>query len=123
MWPSSYWRRGLAHDLAASQRLAHLVGVNGFFTALLRSARTRPGCRLEEWWSERRCAREWGEVVRPDGYGVWVDHGASMPFLARARQRHRTPRSPGGQARRVRQARRGRGSPQLGALHLPHTAP
>jgi hypothetical protein len=48
---------------------AHLVGLNGFFTALLRSARTRPGCSLDEWWSERRCAREWGEVVRPDGYG------------------------------------------------------
>ena len=76
------WRRGLIHDLAASQRLAHLVGVNGLFTALLRSARTRSGCRLEEWWSERRCGREWGEVVRPDGYGVWVEHGApSMPFL------------------------------------------
>jgi hypothetical protein len=75
------WRRGLVHDLAASQRLTHLVGVNGFFTALLRSARTRPERRLEEWWSERRCGREWGEVVRPDGYGVWVEHGASVPFL------------------------------------------
>jgi hypothetical protein len=75
------WRRGLVHDLAASQRLAHLVGVNGFFTALLRSARTRSGCQLVEWWSERRCRREWGEVVRPDGYGVWVDAGPSMPFL------------------------------------------
>ena len=62
------WRRTLAHDLAASQRLAHLVGTNGFFCALLRSARTRPCCSLDEWWSERRCAREWGEVVRPDGY-------------------------------------------------------
>ncbi|MDA8276095.1 MAG: replication-relaxation family protein, partial [Actinomycetota bacterium] len=31
------WRRGLAHDLAASQRLAHLVGTNGFFCGLLRS--------------------------------------------------------------------------------------
>jgi hypothetical protein len=75
------WRRGLLHDLAASQRLAHLVGVNGFFTALLRSARTRPDRQLTEWWSERRCGREWGEVVRPDGYGVWVDHGVSIPFL------------------------------------------
>ena len=72
-WPTSSWRRSLAHDLAASQRLAHLVGLNGFFTALLRSARTRPGCALDEWWSERRCAREWGEVVRPDGYGIWTD--------------------------------------------------
>ena len=75
------WRRGLVHDLAASQRLAHLVGLNGFFTALLRSARTRPGCGLDEWWSERRCAREWGEVVRPDGYGIWTEADTSLPFL------------------------------------------
>jgi hypothetical protein len=75
------WRRSLAHDLAASQRLAHLVGTNGLFTALLRAARTRPVCALTEWWSERRCAREWGEVVRPDGYGIWTEHGTSLPFL------------------------------------------
>jgi hypothetical protein len=75
------WRRSLAHDLAASQRLAHLVGTNGFFTALLRAARTRAGCSLSEWWSERRCAREWGEVVRPDGYGVWREAAMSLPFL------------------------------------------
>jgi hypothetical protein len=75
------WRRTLAHDLAASQRLAHLVGLNGFFCGLLRSARTRPGCALCEWWSERRCAREWGEVVRPDGYGIWTEHGTALPFL------------------------------------------
>jgi hypothetical protein len=36
---------------------------------------------LEQWWSERRCSREWGEVVRPDGYGVWVDHDVRVPFL------------------------------------------
>jgi hypothetical protein len=36
------WRRSLVHDLAASQRLAHLVGLNGFFCSLLGSARTRP---------------------------------------------------------------------------------
>jgi hypothetical protein len=75
------WRRRLAGDLAASQRLAHLVGTNGFFCALCRSARTRPGCHLQEWWSERRCAAEWGEVVRPDGYGVWTEHATSLPFL------------------------------------------
>ncbi|MDA8075439.1 MAG: replication-relaxation family protein [Actinomycetota bacterium] len=75
------WRRRLVGDLAASQRLAHLVGTNGFFCALARSARTRTGCRLEEWWSERRCAAEWGEVVRPDGYGVWTEHATSLPFL------------------------------------------
>ncbi len=75
------WRRRLVHDVAVSQRLAHLVGTNGFFCALARSARTRAGCALEEWWSERRCAAEWGEVVRPDGYGVWREHTTSLPFL------------------------------------------
>jgi hypothetical protein len=80
------WRAGLVHDLAVSQRLNHLVGINGFFTALLRTTRTRPGTDLEEWWSERRCAREWGEVVRPDGYGVWAEtdtarHQTRLPFL------------------------------------------
>jgi len=75
------WRRSLVHELTASQRLAHLVGLNGFFCSLLGSARTRPGCRLDEWWSERRCAREWGEVVRPDGYGIWTEADTSLPFL------------------------------------------
>ncbi len=75
------WCRRLVHDLAASQRLAHLVGTNGFFCALARSARARVGCGLEQWWSERRCAAEWGEVVRPDGYGVWTEHATSLPFL------------------------------------------
>jgi hypothetical protein len=75
------WRRSLGHELAASQRLAHLVGTNGFFTALLRSARTSAHCELSEWWSERRCAREWGEVVRPDGYAVWREAATSIPFL------------------------------------------
>src|ERR1019366_10714955 len=68
-------------ELAASQRLAHLVGLNGFFCSLLGSARSRLGCRLEEWWSERRCARERGEVVRPDGYGIWTEADTSLPFL------------------------------------------
>jgi Replication-relaxation len=75
------WRRDLVHDLAASQRLGHLTGLNGFFTGLLRSARTESDCELLEWWSERRCAREWGEVVRPDGYGVWSEAGSTLPFL------------------------------------------
>ena len=75
------WRRRLAHDLAASQRLTHLVGTNGIFTALLKAARTGPGCALVEWWSEQRCAKEWGEVVRPDGYGIWTDDETSVPFL------------------------------------------
>jgi hypothetical protein len=75
------WRKNLVHDLAVSQRLSHLEGLNGFFTSLMRSARLEPDCHLEEWWSERRCGREWGEVVRPDGYGVWIQERSILPFL------------------------------------------
>jgi hypothetical protein len=75
------WRTSLMHDLATSQRLGHLEGLNGFFTALLRSARTKVGCSLDEWWSERRCAAKWGTVVRPDGFGVWSEAGGSLPFM------------------------------------------
>ncbi|HYA44113.1 MAG TPA: replication-relaxation family protein, partial [Acidimicrobiales bacterium] len=75
------WRRDAIAGLERSQRLAHLVGTNGFFTALVRSARHRAGCQLAEWWSEARCAAAWGEVVRPDGYGVWAEDGDRLPFL------------------------------------------
>jgi hypothetical protein len=75
------WRRGLVNDLAASQRLGHLTGINGFFTSLMRSERTGHDGRLEAWWSERRCVREWGEVIRPDGFGVWSGRGGYLPFL------------------------------------------
>ncbi len=75
------WRQGLVNDLAASQRLGHLTGINGFFTSLMGSERTGNDGRLEEWWSERRCAREWGEVIRPDGFGVWTGSGGYLPFL------------------------------------------
>jgi hypothetical protein len=75
------WPRGAASVLARSEHLGHLVGVNGFFTALVRSARQRTDATLATWWSERRCAAAWGEVVRPDGYGVWAEGGARLPFL------------------------------------------
>jgi len=77
------WRPDTAAALARNQRLAHLVGTNGVFTALLRAARHRPGCSLPQWWSEARCAAAWGEFVRPDGYGVWTDNDddVRLPFL------------------------------------------
>jgi hypothetical protein len=75
------WRKSLVRDLAVSQRLGHLEGLNGFFTALMRSARSRPNCQLEQWWSERRCAATWGTAVRPDGFGVWSEAGSSLPFM------------------------------------------
>ena len=65
------YRRDRTLALAHSQRLAHLVGVNGFFCALHRAARSHPDAELEVWWPEQRCAGRWGPLVHPDGYGRW----------------------------------------------------
>lgn len=75
------WRRDKAIALATSERLGHAVGVNGFFTALLRTARHEPVAELALWWSERRCAAAWGGFARPDGYGVWAEAARRTAFL------------------------------------------
>lgn len=74
------WHKQTAAALATNRQLAHLVGCNGVFTRLIRTARTRPDCQLAEWWSARRCAAVWGEIVRPDAYAVWVEAGVRLPF-------------------------------------------
>ncbi|GGS53769.1 replication-relaxation family protein [Actinokineospora fastidiosa] len=61
---------GIAHSL----RLAHTVGVNEWFTALVDRARhphSGEQVELAAWWSETRCARHFGDLVKPDGYGRW----------------------------------------------------
>ncbi len=67
--------------LAHSQRLAHLVGVNGFFAALAATASRRVDAALTAWWSERRCTQRWGHLVRPDGYGRWSEAGTTVEFF------------------------------------------
>jgi hypothetical protein len=66
--------------LSSSPRLAHLLGVNGFFVDLAAHARTAPGARLGTWWSERRCREVTGDLARPDGHGMWTEHGATVSF-------------------------------------------
>ncbi len=67
--------------IAHSQRLAHQVGVNGFFAVLAAAARRRPDASLLAWWSERRCAQRWGRLVRPDGFGRWAEAGRTVEFF------------------------------------------
>ena len=67
--------------LAAGQRTSHTLGVNGFFCALHKAARERSGAEVGSWWSERRCAAEWGELVRPDGYGIWEEDERRVEFF------------------------------------------
>ncbi|OZM76573.1 replication-relaxation family protein [Pseudonocardia sp. MH-G8] len=76
---------GIAHSL----QLAHTVGVAEWFASLVSAARhstaqhiteTKPTA-LETWWSETRCARLFGDLVRPDGYGRWTTRGRRVEFF------------------------------------------
>jgi hypothetical protein len=75
------YRRDRTLALAHSQRLAHLVGVNGFFCALAQDARHHQDAELERWWSEQRCTQQWGGLIRPDGYGRWREHHRRIDFF------------------------------------------
>jgi len=74
-------RHARAMALVDSQRLAHLLGVNGVFCSLAGWARSEEKAELAEWWPERRCASEWGQVVRPDGFGVLRRGPAAVEFF------------------------------------------
>lgn len=76
-----------------SPRLGHLLGVNGFFTALAGHARHHPDHvlgpdgvgGLTSWVSERRFADTFfltnAAGVHPDGYGCWEAHGRAVRFF------------------------------------------
>jgi hypothetical protein len=66
--------------LSASPRLAHLLGVNGFFVDLAAHARTTPGARLDTWWPERRCRDIAGDLAHPDGHGMYTEDGRTIGF-------------------------------------------
>src|SRR5439155_203410 len=66
--------------LAASPHLGHQLGVNGLFVDLAAHARHTPGARLGVWWSERTCRQVTGDLVHPDGHGVWTCEGATRGF-------------------------------------------
>jgi len=66
--------------LAASPTLPHLLATNGFFVALAGHARDHDGARLARWWNEARCRAVCGNLVRPDGHGVWHTGGRAVPF-------------------------------------------
>lgn len=68
--------RRRALTLAVGQHRRHRVGVNGFFTRLVAD----DSGQLELWWSERHCARRWGHVIVPDGYGHWRQGGQAIGF-------------------------------------------
>ncbi|MFD4559070.1 replication-relaxation family protein [Streptomyces sp. NPDC058469] len=66
------YRHDRATGIAYSLHLAHTVGTNDVFSALVaRSRRPNATGQLTAWWSETRCAKHFGDIVRPDAYGLW----------------------------------------------------
>jgi hypothetical protein len=59
--------------------LAHRIGVNEFFCALIEAGRTNDAHGLAKWVPERtvRTADGW---IRPDGYGVFLHPGGTLDF-------------------------------------------
>jgi hypothetical protein len=74
-------RRRMA--IAANPQLAHLRGVNGFFTDLLGHSRTHPDTELVRWWSEPHATAVYAVAgIHPDGHGIWrVGHRTLGFFL------------------------------------------
>ncbi|MGH3436718.1 MAG: replication-relaxation family protein, partial [Sciscionella sp.] len=70
-----------ALDIAHSLRLTHTVGVNDWFTTLITHTHQHPDHTLSAWWSETRCARHFGDLARPDGYGRWATGGHHIEFF------------------------------------------
>ncbi|MCP2243298.1 replication-relaxation family protein [Lentzea aerocolonigenes] len=78
------YRHDRAFGIAHSLRLAHTVGVNEWFTALVAHARhTDPAghTALAVWWSETRCARHFGDLIKPDAYGRWTTGDRDVEFF------------------------------------------
>jgi hypothetical protein len=75
------YRRDRALSIAYSQRLTHTVGVNEVFATLYGTARRTPGCSLDTWWPEARCAATWGKHVRPDAYCRWRENALLLDFF------------------------------------------
>ncbi|BCJ70703.1 hypothetical protein CS0771_02470 [Catellatospora sp. IY07-71] len=72
--------RNKINRLAASPRLGHLLAANDLFVDLIGHARNTSGAQLSNWWSEAACRAVTGDLVRPDGYGDWTEHGRRITF-------------------------------------------
>ena len=48
--------------------LPHTVGCNDLMVELACHHRTDQSYRLEAWWDQDSCERQWGEHIRPDAY-------------------------------------------------------
>lgn len=67
--------------IAYSLRLAHLHGLNSLFTGLIADALAHDDRAVTAWWSEARCTRHFGDIVRPDGYGRWREASRDIEWF------------------------------------------
>ncbi|WP_344838689.1 replication-relaxation family protein [Actinocorallia longicatena] len=67
------YRRDHLHQFVLSQKLNHHLGVADFFTSLHAHARLHEDRNVEQWWSERACFTEWGDLAQPDAFGRWTE--------------------------------------------------
>lgn len=76
------FRREREIGRAYSLQLAHTVGTNGLFTRLIHRARQpSTNSQLTAWWSATRCAQHWSDILTPDAYGRWREHGRDAEFF------------------------------------------
>lgn len=75
------WKGERTLALGRTQRLAHLVGVNGFYAALVGHTRRDPDCALLDWLTEGEATRWTDGIVRPDAFGHWREDGRAFDFF------------------------------------------
>jgi hypothetical protein len=81
--------------LTSTANLPHLLGTNQFFIDLAGHAYTHPEAALDRWWPGSRFHDKGAyfstgsspglmllaHAPRPDGHGIWTEHGASRAFF------------------------------------------
>jgi DNA-binding CsgD family transcriptional regulator len=68
--------------IAASPTLAHLLGINEFFTDVHAHTRTHPDAKLVRWWSEQHATAVYSRAgIRPDGHGVYTAERRTVGFF------------------------------------------
>jgi hypothetical protein len=75
------WRGERTLALGRTQRLAHIVGVNGVYASLVGHARRSDDADLLEWLTEAEAARWTEGIVRPDAFGRWQEGGENAEFF------------------------------------------
>lgn len=75
------YRHQRAMAMAHNLQLAHTVGVGDLATALIDHAHHDSDTSVTAWWSETRCTRLYGDLVRPDAYLRLTTRAGELEFF------------------------------------------